>query len=310
MAKTATIKQPVVHHQWRTFLGALCGLIASLLIAASILVVWANRTLTDTNTYVATVGPVISSPALQDFIATKVTNQLLTSAPTTQLASSLLAPAQITGQTPDELDSLMTPVIHDSVVQILQSPAMQQVWTQTNRTDHAAFIQQLDANDAAITIDLTPIVNGVMTQMEQTKLAPVAKQIQVGSGTTTVQLKGGPLEKVRTYYHLLKTATWVILGLAILFAALSVWASVHHAKTLRRMLVSTGVSSLVTAAVISFSGAVPLPTADPQAAKLAVALVGTLFHGLAIGCLVLGIVCLIGAIASKLYSRSHAPVMA
>ncbi len=286
-------------------MAALCGFIASLLIAGSILVVWANRTLTDTSTYVATVGPVLSTPALDDFVATQVTSQVLRSAPPGQIASSLLTPAQIAGQTPQQLDALLTPVIGSSVVQILRSPQMHALWVQTNQTDHAAFIQQLDAGDSAITLDLTPLVNGVTSQMAQTKLAPVASKIALPSGKTTVQIKGTALEKVRTCYHLLKTATWVIVFLALMFAGLSVWASVHHAKTLRRILVSTGVSALLTAVLIAVAAAVALPNSDPQAARLAVALVGTLFHELQIGLLVLGVMCLVAAICSKLYSRGH-----
>src|SRR5229473_3289922 len=107
MAKSKTPPAPLVHHYVRTMVSALFGAIAVILIAAGILVVWANRTLTDTNTYVQTVGPVIERPELQDFVATKVTNQLLESAPAPDMASTLLPADQAAGKTPEQLQVLL-----------------------------------------------------------------------------------------------------------------------------------------------------------------------------------------------------------
>lgn len=275
------------------------------LVSASILLVWANRTLIDTPTYVATVGPVLRQPQLQDYVANQVTSQLLTTVSTGDLAEALLSPAQVAGQSPAQIQALVTPVIHQSVVQILQSPKIQALWVQTNQTDHAAFVSQLNSGAAAISITMTPLVTGVENQLAQTKLAPVAAHMNLASGPAVVQLTGAPLDRVRTYYHLLATATWVVVGLAVLFLGLSVWTSVHHAKTLRRILISTGVSALTTAAVIFMAAGAQLPGSDPLAARLAVAISGVLLHGLAVGCAVLGIVCLAAAGGSKWYSRAH-----
>jgi hypothetical protein len=39
---------------------------------SSILVVWANRTLTDTATYTQTVAPLVTQPEVQQFVADKL----------------------------------------------------------------------------------------------------------------------------------------------------------------------------------------------------------------------------------------------
>jgi hypothetical protein len=290
------------HHYARTFFAGLFGAVAVLLVSASILVVWANRTLTDTTTYVQTVSPLIRSSQLQDFIATKVTDQLLASAPLPNLASSLLSPAQAAASAA-QLPQLLTPVIHSGVVQVLASPQLQSVWTSTNQQVHAELIRQLDANAPQIELNFGPLVSAVIEQLKQTKLAPVASQINLQPSSAMVDLHGTALEHVHTAYHWLMLAPGLIVLLTIVFVFLSVWCSVHHAKTLRRVLVETGVSALLVAAFIASGSFITLPASDPAQTRVAVALAGTLLHGLAVGCLVFGSVAILLAVASKIYER-------
>jgi hypothetical protein len=142
----------------------------------------------------------------------------------------------------------------------------------------------------------------------------MADKIQLSPADAKISIKGGALERVRRYYLDLKAATVTVVALALLLLALSVWVSVHHLKTLRRMLVGTGVSALLAASVIAFAAKVPLSSPDPATAKLAVAILQTLLHPLLVGCLILGVVCVGLALASKAYehyassSRGISPV--
>lgn len=303
MAQAKTSPAPPSHHGVRTALAGLCGFIALSLVSASILVVWANRTLTDTNTYVQTVGPLIERPELQDYLAGRVSDQLLASTPVQDLANVLLPARQAVTQSPQQLQPQVVAVIHDSVVQVLKSPDIQALWLSTNRNSHAALVQELDQGAPEVTFDLGPIARGVVAELKQTKLAPVADKIQLDPADLKISVKGGALERVRQYYAGLKAATIAVVALTLLFAALSVWASVHHLKTLRRMLAGTGLSAFLVAAVIQLSSVARLPKADPATAKLAGALVQTLLHPLLVGCVVLGVVCFALVLASKLYEH-------
>jgi hypothetical protein len=302
MAKSKIPTSPPVHHYARAFAAATFGFLAMSLISASILVVWANRTLTDTNAFAQAVGPVIQRPELQEFVAGKVTDQLLQSAPTSDLASQLLAPADLAGKTPEQLQTALRPVIHDSVVEILKAPKVQQSWQDTSRSAHADLIRQLDAGADEVSVDLGPLVDTALAELKQTKLAPVAAHIDLKPSAAKVDLKGAPLEKIRSVYKGLKTGTILLVLLALVLAALAVWTSIHHGKTLRRILVSTGIAALVVAAVVSLPAVVRAPNADPAAAKAALAVAGTLLHGLQTGCLVLGVTCIVAAIGYKLAS--------
>jgi hypothetical protein len=70
-------KLTVKHHKLRSFFSSIFGIIAVFLIMASISVVWLNRTLVSTSTYVGTVAPMVTKPAIQNMIADKVSTQLI-----------------------------------------------------------------------------------------------------------------------------------------------------------------------------------------------------------------------------------------
>lgn len=284
---------------------AVLGAAALMLVSASILLVWANRTLTDTNTYVATVGPVLRTPALQDYVADQITQQVITSVSLPDLANNLLGPSQL-AMAPAQQQELVKSVIHDSVINIMNSPQIQAAWTDTNRQAHAALMNELNSNAPKIAIDVTPLETAVLAQLKQSKLAAVTDNFDIGPAhPAVVGVAGGTLERIHEGYNWLRTAPWLVVLATLVCGALSVWISVHHAKTLRRMLIDTGLSSLVVAALVALSGRLKLPAADPAAAKVAAALVGTLLHGLQTALIILGVICLVAAGASKWYSRSH-----
>ena len=301
MAKARSSTLPVRHHYVRTLCASLLGAFALILISASVLVVWANRTLTDTPVFVQTVGPVIKRPAVQDFVAAQVTSQLLNSTPTANLAQALLPADQVAGKTPVQLQAALEPVIREDVVSLLQSPSVESSWQSTSQTVHAELIRQLNANASEITLDLGPFVQAVLTQLAQTRLAPVASDITLNPHQANVTITGGGLEKLHKAYGWLKAAAPLVIMLALIFAALSVWASVHHIKTLRRMLVTVSVSSLLVAALIALPQIMRPEGNNPGTSGVAIALVGTLLHGLQVDCVIFGIICFAVALGSKLY---------
>ena len=77
MANSKSV-QPVIkkHHYVRAMVAGTLGALAVTLVSATILLGWADNTLTNTNAYVATVGPVLSTTALQNFVADQVSSQL------------------------------------------------------------------------------------------------------------------------------------------------------------------------------------------------------------------------------------------
>src|SRR5260221_12672135 len=116
MIMPISAQQKVQSHKVRTFFASIFGIIAVGLIMLSMTVVWLNRTLTDTTTFVQTVSPLASKPAIQNFVAQKVSEQLLNSAPTQDLAKMLLPAGQLSGLIPDDHLKMATKPVIDSTV--------------------------------------------------------------------------------------------------------------------------------------------------------------------------------------------------
>jgi hypothetical protein len=291
------------HHKVRTFFASAFGAIAVWLVMLSLFVVWLNRTVTDTPTFVSTLAPIVGQHPVETFVAQKATDQLLQNVPLEDLAADLLAPGQVKGKTDEQLSAMLQPVVYDNLLELVRSPGFAALWKQTVRSAQQQLVSQLNANSPQLTLNLNPAVVGVVRELGQTKLGPISTQISVSPDTGVLNLKGGSIDKIHRAYHIFKTGTFGIVLLAFAAIGLSVSISVHHGKTMRRILVSAGASGLALAVALELTSLIKVPAADPAQQAAAFAITRTLFHNLQLAALALGIVCLFAALGSKLYPR-------
>ncbi len=292
-------------HKVRTFFSALAGTFAVWLILSSLTVVWLNRTLTDTNTFVKTVGPLVEKPAIQHLVADKVTDNVVKNAPTKDLAKELL-PNAVVVKSPDieQLKTSLRPIIENNVLKIVQSQQFDSVWQQTIQTSHASLVQQINSsNPTEISLDLSPAVNGVIAQMKTTQLSPIVKNIKIKPDTGKLNIKSDKLAAVHHYYMLLKQATIVIILLAIVMVAVCISLSVHHGKTIRRILLLTGIFALLQAAILQTPSLITITGQNAVEQDAARVIIQSLVHNLQVASLAVGIVCIGAAFGSKLYAK-------
>jgi len=290
-------------HHVRTFFASIFGILAVWLIVTSVLVVWINRTLIDNQTFNQTVTPVVSAPAVQGYIATNITNQLLNGSAAQQLSQSLLTPEQMAGKSPEQIQALVEPIVHSSVLGVVQSAQFSSQWAQSTQRVHDEFVSQLDANVSPLTVDLTPAINEALGDLAHTKLAPVSATIALPAGSAKVSMAGSGLDNVHRYYHILKTGTIGLVLAALLFMVLSVWLSVQHLKTARRILVGTGLDMLLSATLLSVPYFISTHS-RPANQQAAFAIADVLLRNLRIATAVIGVVSLLAALGLKLYSNS------
>ncbi len=292
-----------VHHRIRTFFASVFGMIALLLIFVSTVVVWLNRTITNTGSYVTTVAPLVAQPDIQDFIAQKASQQIIDNAPTQDLANTLLTPADMAGQKTDQLKLLLQPVVQASVGQVIRSPQFAALWDNTNRSAHQQLIEQLKNGSSQISLDLSPVVSGVISQLKNTQLAPITNKISIKPDAGKLNLKGSGIDKAHTYYTWFQKGTLAIVVAALAASALCVLISVHHIKTMRRIVLGTGIIALVIALALQVPSFIALSGSNLIQQKATVALVHILFRRLQIASLVLGVGCVVLVIGSKIYSK-------
>ena len=252
------------HNVIRTLFASLFGTIAMALILVSIVVVWLNRTLTDTNTYVSTVSPLVTKPAIQNYVAQQASQQLISSVSITDLAQTLLPTTTTTNQTTEQLQTLVRPIVISSVLQVIRSSSFAHIWQSTNQNAHAALVAQLDANSPDLSLDLSPLITNVISQLGSTELGPVISHINIPAGAGKLDLNGSSIDKIHHYYVLFKQVTLAIVGATLLAIILCVIISVHHFKTARRIVIGTGLIALVIALLIAVPGYIFASTSDNQ----------------------------------------------
>lgn len=295
-------------HRVRTALAALCGIIALCLVLFSILVVWLNRTLTNTDTYVATVAPLVDDPAIQSFVAKTAVDTVLKNDLPPEAIAMLVPAADAAGKTPEQLKQAAGDALGKNVLQIMDSEQFQATWRNTNANAHRQLVSQLQSDSGQLSLDLSPVVRDIVAQLKTTQLAPVADQIVLPVDAGKVNLKGGSIEQAHTYYKQFQTGTVVLVVLTIVAIALCVLLSVQHWRTLRRILIGTGIISLVLAVVLQAPSIIKLSGADVVIQRAALAFAGVLFHDLQVFLVIFGLSCFAAAIVSKVYStmRRHA----
>jgi hypothetical protein len=301
---------PQKRHIVRTLFASLFGIIALLLILTSILVIWLNRTLTNTSTYVSTVAPLATNPAIQNYITEKVTDQLIQSSPLQSLETSLLTPLQITGQQQAQIDSQLQPLISNSVRQVISSPKFAAIWRTTNQNTHQQLIQQLNSGARQLTLNFHPLIISVINQLNTTKLASVSIYItgnSVSANVGIITFKGGGIVKFHRFYTIFKEGTIAIVVVTIIMATLCVVISVHHLKTLRRIVTGTGIIALLIALSLRLPSFIvgKSNTSDQLQQKAVMAILSTLLHNLELACLIIAIACFVIAIGSKVFAFTH-----
>lgn len=321
MNQTQAATQPAVtHHYFRTFFAAVFGFLSLNLIILSLLTMWLSRTLTNTDAYVATVAPLIENTSAQEFLAEKATDALfdeqekslernaqdgagldsIVSSDILQTAQSLLPGQDLTGMTNRQVLEQLKPVAKDSFKSILASPDVASVWRSTNKNAHASFVKALTEDGISIEIDIQPVINTVLAEAKKTQLAPLINELEVTDNVKPVQVDTERIEHFRQIYRLFNTGKYVLLAVAILFAGLSVWISVHHVKTLRRIVLFTGISTLILYLLLQSTMLIPVLAKDNDQAVLIREIVNLIFKELRLWLLILSIACIGGAIISKL----------
>lgn len=299
--------QPKQHHYVRTFFASLFGSIAVVLIMTSVLAVWLNHTVTNTDAYTSAVAPLVSRPEIQNFVADRVTDQIVNSAQVQDLASSLAPAAQKIGATPEELIAPVKAVVKTSVMQVVSSSSFAKTWEQTNRTAHAQLVKQLKSNSRdGLTLDLSPIITNIVDQLKNTRLAPVVDKIDLKPNDAKIDLTGTGIDKAQKYYDWSQDAVIALVVLTVVLLGLTIVISVDHAKTLRRIVLATGVYAAVLSIVLHSTAYISPSGSDADAQKAGLVVAESLTKSLQLTTAVIAVVCAAVFVASKLYSsRRH-----
>ncbi|MER5517663.1 hypothetical protein [Streptomyces sp. NPDC002763] len=245
-------------HHGRSLLGAVLVVLGCLLAPLSVVAAWAADVVGDTNRYVATVAPLASNPAVQDAVANRATDALMTRLDLPALLADV-APADrprlqqaLGGKLGGALEGAVRSFVHDQARKVAASDAFRTVWTDANRQVHSTLDKALTGSGGGavqlkndtVTLDLGPLVDQVKQRLVDAGLTP-AEHIPAVHADFTLA-KSDQIDKVKTYVRLLQLAGNWLPVLAVLLVAVGVLLSVRR----RRALVAGCIGVAVTTGIL------------------------------------------------------------
>ncbi|MEV6612948.1 hypothetical protein AB0N31_03470 [Streptomyces sp. NPDC051051] len=256
---------PHRHHPLRSFGSALLILVAALLALLSVVTVWANSIVQDTDRYVATVGPLASDPDVQKAVTDRVTDVVLAQVDVDALVEQLTDAAgqqgvpprvaQLLGDLDGPIENGLEQLVGSTVERVVTSSAFETVWVNANRRAHSALDKALtgqadgpvELKNDQVVVDLGPIVAEVKDQLVDAGFSPAAKIPDVH--TDFVVFASQDIGEVRAYVRVLEIlGSWLPL-IALLVAA----AGVYVAFNRRHALIGTGLAVFVAMLVLGIA---------------------------------------------------------
>lgn len=237
----------VPHRRLRSWTAVALIAIGALLAPLGLVAHWAQRTLTDTDRYLATVAPLADDPQVQSAIISRTVTAVMSnvdvSAVTTELQDFLVqqgAPDRLTERIP-LLDAPLTSGVQTLVTKVVtrfvESDAFTSLWTQVNRTAQTQIVAVLNGDpntviqlddDGYLSLQLGPIIDIVKTQLVDAGLG-IASAIPDVNPTVPVA-QADSLAQLRTAYNILDTLGDWLPWIALLFLAAGVLVSTRRMR--------------------------------------------------------------------------------
>jgi hypothetical protein len=163
--------RPEGRHRLRRGLTPVLVALTVVIFTITVPAAWGNRTILNTDRYVATVAPLAEDPAVQDSIATKVTDQVFTALDVQERLSGLLPTNLAFLAAP--MTSAMQGFVQDQVLKVVQSDAFERFWVEANRFVHTQVLAILEGDSETVSVvegkvllNLMPLVNLALVQIQ------------------------------------------------------------------------------------------------------------------------------------------------
>jgi hypothetical protein len=299
---------PTKKRRIRRTVVALLVVLSCLFVVLSTTVVWAHRTVLNTDTFVGTVAPVLSHPEVDRAVATRATDQLFT---------QLHLQNRLKDALPDRISFAAGPItsategyVAGELAKILESQGFQTVWTETLTTTHKALVAvlrgkktpALSTSDGYIVLNTVPVIDQALSHVSGLASSLTGRNVKLPAITSAdvpqaavdklskalgVQLPSnfGQITLVRstnlaTVQRLVRAfdrLAYLLPLLTVILIALSLWLSVARRRTLVQLLAGTTLLMIVVRrVVIHEQGSLANSAHSPQVAEI---VLGDVLHG-------------------------------
>lgn len=251
---------PAKETKWgaRSIVALILFIIASLLAGIAMVGHWGHRTVIDSERYIATVGPLIEQPEVQQALGESVTSAVVAKLDTQNQISGLLTNlfpnTPITGAIAAPIASGINGLIGDLVTKFIASDQFATVWIQLNTVAQKGLVAALEGGDSGpvqiqgdnIVLDTSIALTAIQQKLVDSGIT-VAGNITIPESDRQVVLFNSPaLGQVRFIYSLTAPILqWLPLLVAVLFVL-----SIGLARRRARMVVATGIVLVVWGVIL------------------------------------------------------------
>ncbi len=271
-----------------TLLATVLIVIGALLSPVALVGSWVNLTLTDTDRFVATYGPLASDPSVQQFVADETVNAINEQLDIPGLTSSVIDGIIDLGTGPvatRALETLKGPaasgvqgLIESGVDKFVASDAFANVWTQTLRISHTQLVNSMQGtNDGALTIsDRGEIGIQLAPIIAQVKIALIDQGLTFASqipeiDRTIVIAQSDAIPTIQLAYSAAVVAGYWLAVIALVFLAAGVLVARRRALALIWAAVALALGMVITLAGLGAGNLVFISTLTPFVLPVSVA---------------------------------------
>jgi hypothetical protein len=237
--------------RWKRIAAWVLVVLACILSVLSVVTVFARNQLLNTDTYVNTVAPLASNPAIQTQIAKQVSENLISRTNVEARVKDALPPKAGFLATP--VTSALETVTNDLALKAVQSKQFYEVWVAANRASHKQLVAVLtgssqgsvSSKNGKVTIDLSQVEVNVKKKLDA-KGITVFDKVPAVKGLNFVLFQSKDLVKVQKVTKLLNDLAIVLPIITLLLFA----ASVVLVRNRRRGLVRAAAGLAVSMAAV------------------------------------------------------------
>lgn len=247
---------------------AVAGVLAAVLLPLSMVSVWVAGLVTDTDRYVATVGPLADDPTIR-----KAAIRVLDAEAVRLVDLGIRSPALVRylkdhgygklatsgGRITAALQKEVAATVHSAVTAAVEGPHFKTVWKAANRTAHGEMVKVLSDDDDAlvdpdgrVTVELGTVLNTVADTLQEQGLVPPGALPKPKTSFTLVKTDD-LADAQRAYRTLDALGFWLPVAWLVTFV-LAIVLSRRKVRTTRLMLFTSVVGVLALIVGIDLLG--------------------------------------------------------
>jgi hypothetical protein len=252
--------------------------LACLLALISVVAVFARNQLLDTDTYVATVAPLASNPAIQTQVATRVSDELDSRLGIQQRVKDAL-PAKA-GFLAGPIAGEVRKAAYSITLRLVQSQRFEQLWITANRVSHQQLVAlltgsshgALSSSHGEVSLDLGQVEAAVKQQLVAKGLT-IFDKVPTLTGAHLVLFRSDSLTRIQRLTKLFTTLVVVIPIVSLLLFAAAVALVRDRRRGLVRAAAGLALSMVVLLVVVNAATSQYLSGVDPPGTRAAQAAV-------------------------------------